>query len=218
MLTNKALSEYITRMLGKGKVKIELDEEDMTEIVEHTLAAIRGYYSGIRYIQVQGPGPIDLSAHNIVRIIGIEKTQNNVMNRLQQYIFGAPGIIVYDSSFRESYISYLVYQMTANQFEHMQNLTYKYIPPMVYLSESTSAVLKCVVSTTKLTDIEETSEWYRWAKDYALALAKIIVGRKRSKYVLSNSQYQLDGDTLLQEGNAEKQQLEESRIGTFFVL
>ena len=218
MLTNKALSEYVTRMLGKGKVKIELDEEDMTEIVEHTLAAIRGYYSGIRYIQVQGPGPIDLSAHNIVRIIGIEKTQNNVMNRLQQYIFGAPGIIVYDSSFRESYISYLVYQMTANQFEHMQNLTYKYIPPMVYLSESTSAVLKCVVSTTKLTDIEETSEWYRWAKDYALALAKIIVGRKRSKYVLSNSQYQLDGDTLLQEGNAEKQQLEESRIGTFFVL
>lgn len=218
MLTRKHLSDYITRMLGGGKVSVELDEEDLTEVIDHTLAALRGYYSGIRYIQVQGPGPVDLSAHNIVRIVGIVKTQNNIMNRLQQYIFGAPGIIVYDSSFRESYISYLIYQMTANQFEHMQNLTYKYIPPMVYLSQSTTAVLKCVVSTTNLTDIEETSEWYRWAKDYALALSKIIVGRKRSKYTLSNSQYQLDGDVILQEGLTEKQTMEDNRIGTFFVL
>jgi len=218
MLTRKTLSEYITRMLGGGKVSVELDDEDLTEVIDHTLDAMRGYYSGVRYIQVQGPGPIDLSAHNIVRIVGILKTQNNIMDRLQSYIFGAPGIIVYDSSFRESYISYLVYQMMGREFENLQNLTWKYIPPMVYISEPESCVLKCIVSTRNLTDIEPESEWYRWAKDYALALAKIIVGRKRSKYVLTNSQYQIDGDAILQEGNQEKQALEDSRIGTFFVL
>lgn len=218
MLTSKALKRYIETTLAGNIVNVELTDEDYKEIEETALAAARPYYSGVRYIQVQGPGPIDLSHHKIIRIVGIEKTSNNLLSRMQSYMFGAPGIIVYDSQFRESYISYLIYQKMATQFEAVQNLTWKYVPPMVYISQKCECVLKCIVSLQCLTDIADESRWLQWVKDYSVALAKIIVGRARSKYELTNSQYDGDGEQLVQEGLSEKEKLEGSRIGTFPIM
>lgn len=218
MLTSKSLKKYIETTLAGNIVNVELEKEDYDEIESAALDAARPYYSGVRYIQVQGPGPIDISNHKIVRIVGIEKTSNNLLSRMQSYMFGAPGIIVYDSDFRESYISYLLYQKMATQFEEVQNLTWKYVPPKVYISQKCECVLKCVVSLQAVTDIAEESRWLQWVKDYSVALAKIIVGRARSKYDLTNSQYQGDGNQLVQEGIAEKKELESQRIGAFPIM
>ena len=38
-------------------------------------------------------------------------------------------------------------------------------------------------------------------------MCKIILGRIRSKYTSNSAKFQLDGDTLLQEGNAEVQEV-----------
>lgn len=218
MLTSKALKKYIETTLAGNIVNVELTDEDYNEIERTVLDAARPYYSGTRYIQVTGPGPIDISNHKIVRIVGIEKTSNNLLSRMQSYMFGAPGIIVYDSSFRESYISYLLYQKMANQFEDAQNLTWKYVPPMVYISQKTECVLKCIVSLQSVTDIADESRWLQWVKDYSVALAKTIVGNARSKYDLTNSQYKGNGERLVQEGIADKERLENSRIGTFPII
>ena len=53
-------------------------------------------------------------------------------------------------------------------------------------------------------DIRE-SHWETQLRKLALGMCKIVLGRIRSKYKSNSAKFQLDGDTLLAEGNAEVQ-------------
>ena len=53
-------------------------------------------------------------------------------------------------------------------------------------------------------DIRE-SYWETQLRKLALGMCKIVLGRIRSKYKSNSAKFQLDGDTLLAEGNAEVQ-------------
>lgn len=216
-MTNKAISSYITAMLGGSKVNIELEESDLEEIIQQAIDKLRPRYSGIRYIQVQGPGPIDVSSHDIIEIVDLYETGSTGIDQLQSQMFLNPGVFVFNSDFKDNYISYLTYAKLASAYQQTNNLTWKYdhIHQLVYLSKDQEAVLKCLVKLRVVSDIEEESNWTGWFKDYCLALAKICVGRKRSKYVLSNSQYQLDGERLIQEGIDDRNRLEGELIGAF---
>ena len=204
-MTKEQVSSYITAMLGGNKVKIELEPEDLDEIVDQAIAKLRPHYSGVRYIQVQGPGPIDVSSHNIIDVIKLYETGSTGIDQLQSQMFLNPGVFVYNSDFKDNYISYLTWR-----FDHIHQL--------IYLNKDQEAVLECLVQLRVLSDIEPESNWVAWIKDYCLALAKICIGRKRSKYVLTNSQYQLDGDRLIQEGITERDNLESRLIGAFPVF
>ena len=48
---------------------------------------------------------------------------------------------------------------------------------------------------------------YGLAKEYALALAKEIVGRTRSRFTVNGAPYQLDGAALISEAQAEKENI-----------
>lgn len=220
MLTKDSISKYITTMLGGSTVKVELDEDDLDQVIQQALNKMRAYYYGVRYIQVDGVNPIDLSSHNIIDIVGIYETGSNGITQLQSQMFLNPGVFVYNSDFKDNYIAYLEYAKLASSYQNVNNLTWKYdsLTGLLYLSKQQECVLKCRVKVMTPSDIEEDSRWYAWIKDYSLALAKVLVGRKRSKYTLSNGQYQLDGDQLIQEGNADIVRLEEGMAGSFPVF
>ena len=70
-----------------------------------------------------------------------------------------------------------------------------------------------------LTICEIRTEDYNWFKDYALAIGKIIVGRKRMHFggKIPGAQKEIDLDVdVLKEGNDEKKDLEEM-VCTHFV-
>lgn len=211
-MTEGQVRSYIERMLGKGKVTIELEDDDFKEIIDQALAKLRPYYSGVRYIQVDGTNsPIDVSSHNIIDVIAIYDIGTEGIPQLQSQMYLNPGVFVYNNNFRDSYISYLTYAKLASAYQYTNKTSWKfdYVHKLLYLSKQKSVVLKALVELRAVTDIEEGSQWIAWFKDYSLALAKIIVGRMRSKYTLSNGQYQLDGNAILQEGLADKQRLED---------
>lgn len=220
MLTKDSISKYITTMLGGNTVKVELNEDDLDQVIQQALDKMRAYYYGVRYIQVNGVNPIDLSSHNIIDIVGIYETGSNGITQLQSQMFLNPGVFIYNSDFKDNYIAYLEYAKLASSYQNVNNLTWKYdsLTGLLYLSKQQECVLKCRVKVMTPSDIEEDSRWYAWIKDYSLALAKVLVGRKRSKYTLSNGQYQLDGDQLIQEGNADIVRLEEGMAGSFPVF
>lgn len=216
-MNSKIISSYVTAMLGGSKVNIELDDADLNEIIDQAIVKLRPHYSGIRYIQVQGPGPIDVSSHNILDVIKIYEVGTTGIDQLQSQMFLNPGVFIFNSDFKDNYISYLTYAKLASAYQTTNNLTWKFdhVHQLIYLSKDQEAVLECLVQLRVLSDIEPESNWVGWVKDYCLALAKICVGRKRSKYVLTNSQYQLDGDRLIQEGITERDSLESKLIGAF---
>lgn len=217
MLTKEIISKYITTMLGGNTVKVELDEEDLDTVIQQALDKMRAYYYGVRYIQVNGVNPIDLSSHNVIDVLALYETGSNGITQLQSQMFLNPGVFVFNSSYKDNYIAYLSYAKLASIYQSTNNATWKYdsLTGLLYLSKPRECVLKCRVKVMTLSDIEEDSHWYAWMKDYSLALAKVLVGRKRSKYTLSNAQYQLDGDQLLSEGLADIQRLEEGMAGSF---
>ncbi len=215
-MTEENIKKYISTMLGGSKLNIELDEQDFKEIIQHALEVLRPRYSGVRYIQVDGTNsPIDLSSHNIIEVIQIYEGQDTGVNQLQSQMFLNPGVFVFNSDFKDNYIQYLTYTKLASAYQTVQNATWKYdnVHKLLYLNKKRPQVLKALVELRAVTDIEETCQWFAWFKDYCLALAKICVGRMRSKYKLSNAQYELDGDVILNEGIQERDKLEEELKG-----
>ena len=222
-MTEEYVSSYIKTMLGGSKVNVELEKDDLHEIIQHAIEVLRPRYSGVRYIQVNGTNsPIDVSSHNIIEVIDVYETQDTGISQLQSQMFMEPGIFIFNSDFKDNYIQYLTYKKLASSYQGVEKTTWKYdhIHQLLYLSKQNTVVLKCLVQLRTVTDIEEESNWVAWFKDYCLALAKICVGRKRSKYTLSNGQYQLDGDTLINEGITERDKLETEvkGLGVFPVM
>lgn len=131
-MTNRDLSNYITSMLGGTKVRVELDEEDLNEVVQKVIDTIRPYYDGVRYVQASGK-VVDLSAHNPTSIINVYRTNSANLFNLKEWVLGGPGLIIYDINFRDSYISYLSYKMLFREFNYEINPSWKYIRPILYL-------------------------------------------------------------------------------------
>ena len=119
--------------------------------------------------------------------------------------FGQPGVYIWDSTTMNNYLQYVSLQYLFNNFRTMKSKNWKYIRPYVYIHGFTgNVILECFVRPTKFSDIDPESDKYALAQQYALALAKEIVGRTRSRFTIAGSPYQLDGQALIQEAQQEK--------------
>ena len=58
-------------------------------------------------------------------------------------------------------------------------------------------------------DLEKNVYWKNWVRDYTLAMVKITEGRIRSKYKISSGVFEIESDELINEGNNDKQELEQ---------
>ena len=219
-MSDKELKDYIESMLGSSYVDVELTEDDYNVIIKQTLNKVAPYYDGRRFILGQGT-VIDLSDHSgIKEIINVYDTKEVNIFSLQDYVFGGNGIMIYSSNLIDKLETYVCYQMMYNEFNNLKGINFRYIKPNLYITgyQSEQVLIEAIVRPEALSDIERTSEYFYWIKDYALALAKEIVGRTRTKFAVDGSPYQLDGNTLLQEAQSEKQALESKLIGSLFVV
>lgn len=219
-MSDKELKDYIESMLGSSYVDVELTEDDYNIIIKQTLNKVAPYYDGRRFILGQGT-VINLSDHpGIKEIVNVYDTKEVNIFSLQDYVFGGNGIMIYSSNLIDKLETYVCYQMMYNEFNNLKGINFRYIKPNLYITgyESEQVLIEAIVRPEALSDIERTSEYFYWVKDYALALAKEIVGRTRTKFAVDGSPYQLDGNTLLQEAQSEKQALESKLIGSLFVV
>ena len=215
------VKKYIETTLGgtgKNKVQIELATEDFQEIEKATLAQITPYYSGRRYI-IAEQDHIDLSQHEPVAVINVFDTSDVILLSAEDYAFGGQNIIVYNSDFTQRYESYLAYKMLYNEYKYQKAQSWRLIGKTLYIHGfNKQTLVEILVNPKTLSDVETNSEFYPWVLDYAVAKAKEIVGRKRSKYIVEGSPYQLDGDRLLSEGLAEQETLKSKLTGDIFVI
>lgn len=215
------LKKYIETMLGgtgDNKVNVELATEDFQEIEKATLAEIAPYYSGRRYV-VSDTNPVDLSNHEPIAVINVYNTSDNILLSAEDFAFGGQNIIIYNSDFTQRYASYTAYKMLYNEYKYQKAQDWRLINNNLYIHGFNKQVLiEMLVNPKTIADVDPASEFYPWVLDYSLALAKEIVGRKRSKYIVEGSPYQLDGDRLLTEGILEKENLKAKLIGDIFVI
>lgn len=218
-MPNEELKSYIKTMLGDSYVDVELTDEDLSVIIKQALDKIAPYYDGRRYILGTG-NVINLSDHTAIKeIIHVYNTKNANIYSLQEYVFGGNGIMIYSSRIMDRLKLYTCYKMMYNELQYTKDINFRYIKPNLYLDNyEDSVVIEALVRPEDLSDIEPSSEYYAWVKDYTLALAKETVGRIRSKFNVDGSPFSLDGERLISEAQAEKQNLESKLVGTIFII
>lgn len=218
-MSNDELKKYIKTMLGESFVDVELEDTDIDNIVKQTLDKVAPFYDGRRYILGQGK-IINLSDHpGIKEIVNVYNTKHENIFNLQDYVFGGSGIMIYSANLIDKLKTYVCYQMMYNEFQNLKGINFKWMKPNLYLDGyEDEVIIEALVRPLALSDIEESSEYYSWVKDYALALAKEVVGRTRTKFAVDGSPYQLDGDRLLQEAQSSKQELESRLVGSLFII
>ena len=215
------LKKHIETMLGgtgDNKVKIELATDDFNEIEKSTLAQIAPYYSGRRYVVADG-SPVDLSHHEPTAIVNVYDTSDEILLSAEDFAFGGQNIIIYNSDFTQRYASYIAYKMLYKEYQYQKAQDWKLIGNTLYIHGfNRQTLIEMLVNPRTISDVEKNSEFYPWVLDYSVALAKEIVGRKRSKYIVEGSPYQLDGDRLISEGLAEQEDLKSKLTGDIFVI
>lgn len=215
------LKKHIETMLGgtgDKHVNIELSTEDFLEIEKSTLAQIAPYYSGRRYVVADG-SPVDLSHHEPTAITNVYDTSDSILLSAEDFAFGGQNVIIYNSDFTQRYASYTAYKMLYNEYRYQKAQDWKMIGNTLYIHGfNRQTLIEMMVNPRTISDVEKNSEWYPWVLDYSLALAKEVVGRKRSKYIVEGSPYQLDGDKLIQEGLAEQEALKSKLTGDIFPI
>lgn len=219
-MPNDELKSYIKTMLGESYVDVELTDTDLDNIVKQTLDKVAPYYDGHRFILGSGK-TIDLSDHanSIKEVINVYNVKNEELYPLRDWVLGGNGIMIYSSRIMDRIELFTCYKMLYNELQSCKDVNFRYIKPNLYLDDYTDdVVIETLVKPEGLSDIDPSSEYYAWVKDYALALAKETIGRIRSKFSVDGSPYQLDGDRLIAEAQASKTELESKLIGSIFIL
>lgn len=198
--------QFIKAMLGASNMDIELQESDYEVIERQTMNVLAPYYEGVKFIYGTAP-TIDLSLYpEVIDIHKVYQTNSGSDQFMQTLFFGQPGVYIWNSNTMDSYLQYVSLQTLYSNFTSMKSQTWKFIKPKCYIHGfSGNVILECFVRPTKFSDIEKDSAMYPLAQEYALALAKEIVGRTRSRFTIAGSPYQLDGAALIAEAQAEKE-------------
>lgn len=217
-MTKKYLTDYVKSQLGVSWVDVEVEEADMENLINQALDKVAPYYEGKRYVQATGD-VIDLSIHNPTAITKVWNCKEKNIMTAEEYAFGGSYVILFDSSTMDRLVSYLSYKMLYNELQYDKGMNYKFIYPNLYLDGYyEDVVIEMTVRPRVLSDIEDTSMYYTWVKEYVLALAKELLGRVRGKFNVEGSPYTMDSAQLLSEAQTEKTNLESKLIGEIFVI
>jgi hypothetical protein len=217
-MTDKDVKDYVKSQLGASWVDVEVEEKDFNTLISMTLVKLAPYYEGHRFVQASGK-VIDLSNHKPLAIEKVYNTKDTQIASMNEYVFGGSGVILFDTSFIQRLVSYQSYKMLWNEIKYQEGMNFKLINNTLYLDDYNDSVLiDMLVKPTVVSDVEDTSMYCSWVKEYTLALAKELLGRVRGKFNVNGSPYTLDSAQLLAEAQAEKSNLESQLIGEIFVV
>ena len=217
-MTESDVIRYVKTQLGVSWVDVEAEKKDIKEMINMALDKLTPYYEGHRFVQASGK-VIDLSMHHPLAIEKVYNTKEQQLMSLSDYAFGGTGVVLFDVNFMDRLVTYQSYKMLYNEIQYQKGMNYKLIGETLYLDGFYDSVLiDMLVRPIVISDVEDTSMYCSWVKEYVLALTKEMIGRIRGKFNVQGSPYVLDSAQLLQEAASEKANLEAQLIGEIFVV
>ena len=214
------LAEYVDEImftLGGTVVDVEI-EKDLPRCVNKAFREIKQYVTTPAYMtipfgaQAQGiGGTVDLSDKNVYSVVNVMRPDS--YNSLSMNTLDVFGLNL-------SYSAVTNMDAYANRMLRLQqmntistDLDFLWDAHRKQLSVTMNPPFSNMITIQYIPDykdVEEITEvfWVDLILKLATAYAKQILGRIRSKFTLNSSQYSLDGETLLNEANAEIQEIQ----------
>lgn len=206
----KAIVKYIENQLGGQVLDLELTPSDIKDIVNESFEEVKHYIEDLYTVTVPYAQCIDVSKYNIDSVESVMRSTDSIMT-------GTPFIVpvmnymnstgIYNL---DGYADALLTKRTINTISTDMQFVYDKPNRKLYISANPATPSFVTINfKPEYFSIEDIKEdyWDTQIRKLALGQCKIILGRIRSKYTSSSAKFQLDGNTLLAEGNAEVQQV-----------
>lgn len=220
------IKDYIDKIkfqLTGGVLETELPDESYEKIITDSMEELNKYYNVTGLLQVPASECIDLIEYpeietvvTVHRTSGINGSTSDssiadpvYMSQLQMYNMGG-SYYQYDWSYNLA--AYNTLQQVNNSMSTDLDFRYDDLSKKLYVNYSQGIPNEIVIEyVPKLKDVSEIKSvyWQDILLKLALANAKIILGRIRTRFVQSNALYTDDGDAILTEGQTELANLRE---------
>lgn len=222
--------EIIFKLTG-GIVKCELDDKALDMLINSAMRELQRYYDVTTLITIPFQHCIDLSKYQINSISrvrrsigynsvatessGSEYTITSSTDPMYAQYWQMLGGISNLSSFSDgisNIISFNTSQQIRNTLSTDLMWHYDSIAKKLYVNLSSGASSDITIEyVPRLQNVEEISSdfWIDIMSRLCVALGKVALGRIRSKFKQTNALWEMDGETMLSEGNEELTNLRE---------
>lgn len=206
----KQIVKYIENNLGGQVLDLELTPENIKEIVEQAFEEIKHYMTDLYTVTVPYAQCIDLKKYNVDSVESVMRGQDSILTGMP-FQMPAMNLMNITGIYNlKDYTNALIIKRNLNTlatdmdfyWDKPNRKLYVYANPNI----PTAVTINFKPEYFSVADIRE-SFWETQLRKLALGMCKIVIGRIRSKYTSSSAKFQLDGPTLLSEGNTEVQQV-----------
>lgn len=227
----QAVKDEIRLELTGDVLDLELSDASLTKIINKSLREVQRYIDTVASITVPYTSCIDVADYNISAIIGIRRAEGfavdtneansssamDPMYATQWQLLSGIGSIRNMSDYTYNYAAWNTMLQIKNTTS--TDLAFHFDKPTnkLYINVSSNLPDKItILYIPRFNDVSEiTSDfWIDVIIRMAVAEAKVVVGRVRSKFKQSNALWSMDGEELLQEGTTEltnlRQELKDS--------
>ena len=225
--------EEIKLQLTGGVLELEIDDSTLDKIINSAFRELQRYIDST-YLETLPYAPCinlgERKINSVVRVFraqGILSTQSadvsnstpvsDPMYFAQWQVMNGVGGVYNIQNYVYNYATALTSLQIRNTLSTDLIFRYDKHTNMLYVNVSGGVPKSITVEyVPRFDDVSEiTSDfWIDMLMRLSVALTKVTLGRVRSKYSQSNALWQLDGDTLLSEGNAELSDLRERLVAS----
>lgn len=221
------MSEYIADLklqLTGNLLELEIDDKTLEQVFNMALRELQRYINETKLVTVHYSSCIDLSELNcstVTRIFRAASFNSDTLQEqtgvssvdpmwAQRWAIYSNGYGMYNmTDWLLNYMSYNTIQQVSSTFRTDLAFTYDKQSEKLYIDMSGDNGDLTIEYIPVFKDVSEIKSdyWQDVLKRLAVALTKQILGRIRSKYKSSNGLWEIDGSTILEEGNTELQTL-----------
>lgn len=203
----KSIVRFIERQLGGQVLDIELTPADIKDLVDDSFQEVKHYISDLFTVTVPYTQCIDLKDYNVHSVEMVLRGQDSMTTA---GAFPVPAMVMasnvtgmYDLT---QYQNALLVKQSMNTISTDLDFHFDEPNKKLYVVANPVAPSRItIVFKPEYYSVEDIHEdyWETQIRKLALGLSKIALGRIRSKYTSNSTKFQLDGNTLLAEGQAE---------------
>lgn len=217
----QAVKDEIVLKLTGEVLELELTDATLTKLVNSALREVQRYIDITRIVTLPYKQCLDLSnlkissVSRVFRAVGFATDNNgkdgtgfllDPMYASQWQLLSGVGTTGVISDYAYNYAAYNTLLQIRNTTSTDMAFRYDKSSNLLYINVSTNTPENVTIEyVPRYDDVSEiTSDyWIDITIRLACALAKVTVGRVRSKFKQTNALWELDGSQILEEGNAE---------------
>ena len=216
-----AYREEIKLRLAGGILDTELSDDVIDRIIDASLREIQRYICSTKIITIPFSKCIDLTEYKVNSVSRVFRTQGYASDNAelsltdpmyvsQWQMLAGPGNLSNFQNYAYNYMTWNTLLQTRNTTSTDLAFIFDKSTNKLYINTASDVPSNITIQYVPRYDsVDEihSDYWIDMLCRLAVANAKVIVGRIRTKFTQSNALWQLDGQSILQEGQTELTEL-----------